>query len=434
MNTILSCPKCSAKLIEDAWESLQETDDGGVVLDAYSAYVCKCGFVKRIEDFPRVIAQQNADWLLLLYPDDQARILDVKDSILWPQMHVESLLGRGYWEDYQGNHDIQMLLEDARDSQAALVDTPNLFQFATSELSQDAFLCWLLAWSKQIYCSVDKALHDAAVHFVSEIFNLHHYEVPIIHTIEIKRQFKSLDILAIINDTYAILIEDKTYTKDHSNQLLRYRKVVQKEMGELIQLPVYYKLADQSHYRSIEKAGYTPFKRNKMLEVLKRGKDMGVQNAIFLDYYEHLQKIDDRIQAFQTERVCDWDSFAWQGFYQELQTEINGDWGYVSNPTGGFWGFWWKPASDSNYYIQLEEERLCVKVSVADNIENVRDYRHKIMNDVLLESEKHNLLLEKPSRLRLGRTMTIAERQHYIQTKSDGTIDLKRTILELQKY
>ena len=25
---------------------------------------------------------------------------------------------------------------------------PNLFKYATSELSQDAFICWLLEWAK----------------------------------------------------------------------------------------------------------------------------------------------------------------------------------------------------------------------------------------------------------------------------------------------
>ena len=29
--------------------------------------------------------------------------------------------------------------------------TPNLFKFATSELSQDAFICWLLSWAKKDY-------------------------------------------------------------------------------------------------------------------------------------------------------------------------------------------------------------------------------------------------------------------------------------------
>lgn len=27
------------------------------------------------------------------------------------------------------------------------IQPPNLFEFATSELSQDAFLCWLASWA-----------------------------------------------------------------------------------------------------------------------------------------------------------------------------------------------------------------------------------------------------------------------------------------------
>ncbi|MFI8687599.1 PD-(D/E)XK nuclease family protein [Rossellomorea sp. NPDC077527] len=403
-------------------------------MEGYSAYVCrdKCGYVKRVDDFPRVIAQQGDDRLLLLYPNDQARIFDVRDAILWPQMHVEAILGRGYWEDYTGNQDIEMLLQDARVSEAYSIELPNLFQFATSELSQDAFLCWLMTWSKHDYRLVDEPLHEAALHFVAEIFKVHHQSLPEIKSIEITRQFKSLDILAIINDTYAILIEDKTYTKNHSNQLTRYREVVGIEYPKYVQLPIYFKIADQSHYRSIEKAGYKPFKRRMMLEVLKNGKDNGVKNAIFLDYYHHLQKIQDRIEAFWTVPVNDWNAFAWQGFYQELQKGLKGDWGYVSNPRGGFWGFWWESSGNHNQYIQLEEDRLCVKIS-ADG-EYGEEFVLNRLKDVLSESERKNLLLKKPARLRKGKTMTIAERKHYIQTNPDGTIDMGATIFELRKF
>jgi len=32
---------------------------------------------------------------------------------------------------------------------------PNLFKFATSELSQDAFICWLLSWANE-----ENEIHD----------------------------------------------------------------------------------------------------------------------------------------------------------------------------------------------------------------------------------------------------------------------------------
>src|SRR5690606_37875466 len=203
----------------------------------FSAYVCEknCGYTKRIEPVPKIIAQQGDDRLLLLYPNEQGRILELRDSVIWPSMHVQSILARGYWENYTGNHDVMLLLEKARDSESAYLTPPNLFRFATSELSQDAFLCWLLSWSQKGYRDHDKALHNVAVDFVSTIFSAHHLSAPPIHSIKILRQFKSLDVLAIINDEYAILIEDKTYTKNHSNQLVRYREAVSKDYPNLIQ-------------------------------------------------------------------------------------------------------------------------------------------------------------------------------------------------------
>lgn len=240
------CPRCNAYLIEDSWEDLQENKDGGVTVDVRPVLVCqqKCGFMCEAEDGPAIIAQQGEDRLLLLYPNEQGRILEVSDSVLWPPMHYLSILSRGGWEDYAGNHDVQSLLEKAKDTRAAHIEQPNLFQFATSELSQDAFLCWLMSWCEQPYRTLDQALHEASLDFMTAIFNLHGFPVPFIDTVKIKCQFKSLDILANVNDKFAILIEDKTYTKDHSNQLMRYREAVKATYPNLIQLQIYFKIAE----------------------------------------------------------------------------------------------------------------------------------------------------------------------------------------------
>ncbi|MCG7344022.1 PD-(D/E)XK nuclease family protein [Sporosarcina sp. ACRSL] len=368
----LVCPRCSAELVEDAWEELQETNDGGIILGGYPAYVCReqCGYAKRIESIPPIIVQPEA---------------------------------------------------------------PNLFQFATSELSQDAFLCYLIAWSSKRYRLLDEPLHEAAVHFISTIFNAHGITAPTVETVTIERQFKSLDIFAVINDTYAIVIEDKTFTDDHSDQLVRYREAVKREFPNLIQLPVYYKIADQSQYHSAIAAGYVPFKREMMIRILKDGIAKGVTNTIFLDYYRHLQKLEDKYCSFRTTPVSEWDSYAWQGFYQEIQKSIDGEWGYVPNRSGGFWAFWWKSVLGEKYYMQLEQTRLCVKVE-AEEGEDKRELRKIALVEVLGESGKRDLHLKRPTRLGTGKTMTIAHRLDYIQTNVAGMADISRTVEELKKY
>lgn len=436
--TIYSCPRCGSTLIDKEWENIQETAGGGVTIDVHPIYVCperNCGYMKRSEPVPKIIAQQGDDRLLLLYPNDRGRVLDLRDNVLFQEIYYDSILARGYWEDYTGNHDVETLLENARYNEASYIGTPNLFEFATSELSQDAFLCWLMSWSPLTHRSLDESLHHAAVDFMSMIFNVHNYPVPVIEKTEIIRQFKGLDILAIINDTYAILIEDKTYTSNHSDQLIRYRDAVaeSKAYADKIQLPIYFKITDQSHYRSVEKAGYYPFKRERMLQVLKRGRERGVTNPIFLDYLNHLDKLDEKIHAYKHKRVQDWDGYAWQGFYQELQKELDGNWGYVSNPRGGFWGFWWKPLGEQEYYLQLEEQTLTVKLEAKDEV-NIQEFSRAELHKLLEKSAERTLHVQKPARMRTGKTTTIAIRPDYLQTTVDGLVDIKKTVQELKKW
>ncbi|MBB1077961.1 hypothetical protein HUU62_26545 [Rhodoferax sp. 4810] len=43
---------------------------------------------------------------------------------------------------------------------------PNLFSYATSELSQDAFICWLLSWITPEIREYDKNIHELFVNLL----------------------------------------------------------------------------------------------------------------------------------------------------------------------------------------------------------------------------------------------------------------------------
>lgn len=105
----------------------------------------------------------------------------------------------------------------------------------------------------------------------------------------------------------------------------------------------------------------------------------------------------------------------------------------MSNPSGGFWGFWWKPESDKPYYIQLEQEVLCVKIRVTDKQEE-REIRKLESEKILRESEERGLHLKKPKKLGAGKTITLAQRNDYIQTAEKGIVDIRRTVEELGKW
>lgn len=313
---------------------------------------------------------------------------------------------------------------------------PNLFDYATSELSQDAFLCWLLKWGEAGLHSVDQELHRVATRFIHKVFSLHNRSLDeTIHQVRIIRQFKGLDVLAIINEKYAILIEDKTFTSEHSGQLERYLEEVKTNVvtRDYIPLPIYYKIVEQSNHRSIHKAGYQLFTRQEMIKILEHDDWKIPKNAILADYLQHLKRLDDDINSYKTLPVAKWTMFSWQGFYCDLQDVLDGKWGYIANARGGFWGFWWKGNKQQNHYWQLEETVLRAKIEAKAN-DDVKAYRDTCISSLLKDSSEFNLNLKQPKRVSTGKNMTIAYRENYLQFQENGLLDFEKTVFELERY
>ncbi len=102
-------------------------------------------------------------------------------------------------------------------------DVNNIFDFATKELSQDAVICWMLNWIKY----PKSKLYDLA----KDMFSLlGEKDVDYTQKIDIKTQFKKADIVIVLHDKRKIIIiEDKLYSSEHSNQMERYKKIIASE-------------------------------------------------------------------------------------------------------------------------------------------------------------------------------------------------------------
>lgn len=97
----------------------------------------------------------------------------------------------------------------------------NLFDFATSELSQDAFLCWCLNW----YNYREATLYPMAKDVLALLgVTVSKQDKKLI----IHRQFYKIDILVVLPaQNLAVIIEDKTFTSEHDNQIDHYKKTLQ---------------------------------------------------------------------------------------------------------------------------------------------------------------------------------------------------------------
>ena len=322
-------------------------------------------------------------------------------------------------------------------------DRPNLFQYATSELSQDAFICWLAAWANPIFKATDADLHEIGQQFVVSMIQKEKadYHQSTLKTVKVRRQVGKLDVLIEVNkelpNQLAILVEDKTHTSNHSDQLNRYYGQV-KELGytENQMIPLYFKTGYQSRFDTL--GVFKPYLRKDFLSVLRENKRK-TDNAVLHDFLDHLESLESAIQQFSAKALDQWSGNDWSGFYMVLYDEIGrdgADWSYVANPSGGFFGFWWyfKEVTGKQYmpYLQLEQDKLCFKI-MAEGESSRRNAREDAYERVQLTASQLSVKVERPERMGNGKFMTVARWQGEYREMNDGKLDMVATLENLKK-
>ena len=313
------------------------------------------------------------------------------------------------------------------------IKQPNLFNIATSELSQDAMLAWLLMWADESYKDSDQELFHLGQNIVTLLTGI----VPSdIHKVQVGRQWNNIDIYAEINDNVFLAIEDKTETSTHDDQLNRYKESVNAEYNNKRNklFFAYVKTGNEpkAKLNIIAQQGYKPVNRAELLAVLNQYKG---NNPIVIDYKSHLQNIENQTNRFTEIPVKDWRWYEWQGFYKTLENYLDVEnWSYVSNPNGGFQGLWWHfiKNEEVEMYLQFEESKLCFKIHYEGD-ENCSEIRYKYYNILINKAESSNPEIEKPSRFGAGTYMTIGVVDPDIIFGQE-LIDINTIIRKLKSY
>ena len=317
----------------------------------------------------------------------------------------------------------------------------NIFNFATSELSQDAFICWLCNWvnfDDNILSEDEKKLKLLATEFIEKMLG----EKLEDRKVNIKRQYQKIDVLLEIQnktefitneneknpvvDIY-VIIEDKVGTGLHSNQIKRYTKLIseknEKDNGSRAKIKVvYYKIYDEDNMERLKENGVNVILgRENILELLKEYKDK-INNSIFENYHNYLSNIETDVNSYEKKNLEDWNSNCYIGFFKELKNEKNllehaigrqkdCSWGYVNNSSGGFMGMWWFPlseekinklteTSDEDIYLQIEQYNqkniIAIKYSVPKKNKNNKELsKEDFEKKVTIASEKRKELFSK---------------------------------------
>lgn len=108
----------------------------------------------------------------------------------------------------------------------------NIFSFATGELSQDAFICWCLNWINEPDTMATHRYRQLGLELLAKLIDkpsncdkLSKVDIKSIDKVILVQQVLNIDVLAIIPQyKLAIIIEDKTSTSEHDNQISFYKE------------------------------------------------------------------------------------------------------------------------------------------------------------------------------------------------------------------
>lgn len=288
------------------------------------------------------------------------------------------------------------------------MNKPNIFNIATKELNQDAFITWLLLFGDCAYEQNYPELNECSRQFITALLRQQYPDFnENITTVSAKRQYEKIDIWVLVNGRYRLIIEDKTNTSQHNNQLNRYREIAEKDChkhGYPSPICIYLKTGNQSagSLKNVIKDGFHTFLRQDFLAILEQYPN--IQNDIYQDFLARLRMLEQKNQAFKNKLISEWNGSDWQGLFQFLdEYNLLKSWKYVNNKAGGLWCA--VLVANQSVYLQIEskEAQLCFKIKDKDKQTSTAKKYYNYLK--LCENSS---VVCKPKKFGKGKSMTAA--------------------------
>ncbi|MDE0272304.1 MAG: PD-(D/E)XK nuclease family protein [Gammaproteobacteria bacterium] len=333
----------------------------------------------------------------------------------------------------------------------------NLFDYATKELSQDAVICWLIAWAgaETNGDPVREELRLCGRTFVEALFSKWDgYKVELGDSVrtEVLRQERNVDILARANGEHVLLIEDKTGTGAHNNQLERYLTMVVEgntgfgsvDLGNLY--PIYCKTGNHSLWERqfAERRSYKIFDRSDFLSVLETYTGT---NQILTEFRQYLREWQEETNSYRkwtkdsgkgTDRAT---QRGWEGLYRNIEetylSNSGDDCWPLTSQVGGYNGLSIELAEtsrDSRFAIWVEKDRISIRLYgslTPGTYSKAGMDLHKWHWADAFESDDGPL--RKPSQMKSTKTkpMCVAEWRSWLEFGEDGRLDVEATVRNL---
>ncbi len=317
------------------------------------------------------------------------------------------------------------------EQQRIKMQTPNLFTHATKELSQDALICYMLEWADDKFKDSHSKSYKVGVRLLDGFFGKYEDIIkPRNYSIEIKKQFGDIDILCIVNKKYHIIIEDKTNTSHHDNQLDKYYNLISKDLNidsENI-LCIYYKSGEEYNLSQLNGQTatgisweYKLFSKDDILDVL----NMELDNQILIDYQCHIANL--AIESnYKKLDISDWTTNTWISFVRDLKLGGNLTHGRGANK-GVYFQYTIIDNDKIGFYLRISFEKRKIQFKLEnEGDEPTKELGLKYFE--LLDKYSKNIKIKKVKFSSSKQTMTIAETDAiFLIVDDNNLIDFAKT-------
>ena len=242
---------------------------------------------------------------------------------------------------------------------------PNLFDYATSELSQGTFICWLVACAAEATGDLQKC----GLAFVRTLFRTgasnrtggvpvlgpdgepirHNGPCDVSDVSCPSPQYDKIDVYfqaKVDGRRVSFIIEDKKDGSVHSDQLARYLKVaIRDEKEEDLIKPVYFKTGYvfSDEREAVERDKYSVFRAEDLKRFLE-GQDATRENEILCQYAEYLAALMERRIKARQEWNLNQDHVQWEFMLKlrDVVESVAGEWqAFIPDELSGFPDWTW---------------------------------------------------------------------------------------------
>lgn len=203
----------------------------------------------------------------------------------------------------------------------------NIFEFATSELSQDA----MIAWTLEQFNSEKEEMKQVGLTFLNYLIrDKRQFSSEEIKTLKVELQKYRIDVLIKIHlingKEIMVIIEDKTYTSESNNQISRYKKILTGKNPDAEKIyTVYYKTGIEFNlYNKYAESDIILIERKDIVDIFGKLYELAIgmeEDYLIKSYYEYIKELDKSCQ-YINHCPLDWTAGQVVGFANYLHKEL----------------------------------------------------------------------------------------------------------------